>query len=71
MKKIFVPIGEQLRLGEVWSVLRDTPNVRVIERVLVEASYDEEGRKKLAPLEADSDFPYGVAESGMHLVSLS
>ncbi len=65
------PIGQQLRLGEVWSVVRDTPNVRTIERILVEASYDEEGRKKLAPLEADSDFPYGVAESGMHLVSLS
>ena len=64
-------IGEQLRLSEVWSVVRDTPNVRTIERILVEASYDEEGRKKLAALEADSDFPYGVAESGMHLVSLS
>ncbi len=65
------PIGEQLRLGEVWSTVRDTPNVRLIERILVEVSYDEEGRQKLAALEADSDFPYGVAESGMHLVSLS
>ena len=65
------PIGEQLRLSEVWSAVRDTPNVRVIERILVEASYDQEGRQKLAALEADSDFPYGVAESGMHLVSLS
>ena len=65
------PIGEQLRLGEVWSAVRDTPNVRLIERVLVEASYDEDGRQKLAALEAESDFPYGVAESGMHLVSLS
>ena len=65
------PIGEQLRLGEVWTAVRDTPNVRLIERILVEASYDEEGRQKLAALEADSDFPYGVAESGMHLVSLN
>ena len=65
------PIGEQFRLGEVWTAVRDTPNVRLIERILVEASYDEEGRQKLAALEADSDFPYGVAESGMHLVSLS
>ena len=32
--------------------------------------YDEQGRKRLAPLEADSDFPYGVAESGMHLVRI-
>ena len=65
------PIGEQLRLSEVWSVVRDTPNVSVIERILVEAAYDQEGRQKLAALEAESDFPYGVAESGMHLVSLS
>ena len=65
------PIGEQLRLNEVWSVVRDTPNVRLIQRILVEASYDQEGRQKLAALEADSDFPYGVAESGMHLVRLS
>ena len=65
------PIGEQIRLSEVWSVVRDTPNVRVIERILVEASYDQEGQQKLAPLEADTEFPYGVAESGMHLVRLS
>ena len=65
------PIGEQLRLSEVWSVVRDTPNVRLIRRILVEASYDQEGQPKLAALEADSDFPYGVVESGMHLVRLS
>ncbi|MBE7005311.1 MAG: hypothetical protein E7425_13735 [Ruminococcaceae bacterium] len=65
------PIGEQIRLSEVWSVVRDTPNVRLIERILVEASYDQEGRQRLAALEADSDFPYSVAESGMHLVRLS
>ena len=65
------PIGEQIRLSEVWSVVRDTPNVRAIERILIEASYDQEGQRKLAALEADSAFPYGVAESGMHLVRLN
>jgi hypothetical protein len=65
------PIGEQLRLSEVWSVVRDTPNVRLIRRILVEASYDQDGQQRLAALEADSDFPYGVVESGMHLVRLS
>ncbi len=64
------PIGEQLRLSEVWSVVRETPNVRLIQRILVEASYDQEGRQRLVPLEADSDFPYGVAENGIHLVRL-
>ena len=65
------PIGEQIRLSEIWSVVRDTPNVRVIKRILIEASYDQDGQQKLAALEADSEFPYGVAESGMHLVRLS
>ena len=65
------PIGEQIRLGEIWSAVRDTPNVRLIHRILVEASYDLEGRQCLSALEADSDFPYGVAESGRHLVRLS
>ena len=64
------PIGGQIRLGEVWSTVRDTPNVRIIQRILVEASYDQEGRKRLAPLEADTEFPYGVVESGLHLVRL-
>ncbi len=64
------PIGGQIRLSEVWSTVRDTPNVRIIERILVEASYDQEGRKRLAPLEADTEFPYGVVESGLHLVRL-
>lgn len=65
------PIGEQIRLSEVWSAVRDTQNVSAIERILVEASYDENGQQMLAPLETDSTFPYGVAESGMHLVRLN
>lgn len=65
------PIGEQIRLSEIWSVVRDTPNVRVIKQILIEASYDQEGQQKLAALEADWDFPFGVAESGMHLVRLN
>ena len=65
------PIGEQIRLSEVWSVVRDTPNVRTIERILVEASYDRDGQQRLAALEEDREFPYSVAESGMHLVRLN
>jgi len=65
------PIGEQIRLGEVWSVVRDTQSVKLIDRILVEASYDQDGRQKLAALESDADFPYGVVESGRHLVRLS
>ncbi len=43
----------------------------MVPGTLVEASFDREGRQRLVPLEADSDFPYGVAESGIHLVRLS
>ncbi len=65
------PIGEQIRLSEVWGVIRDTPNVKTIERILIEAAYDENGQQRLAALEEDREYPYGVAESGMHLVRLS
>ena len=62
------PIGEQIRVGEVWEAVRETPNVRSIRQILVEGAYDQEGQARLAPLDGEARFPYGVAESGAHLV---
>ncbi len=64
------PIGDQIRLDEVYAAVRETPNVRRIRRLLVEGAYDDQGQAHLAPLERDSDFPYGVTESGLHTVRL-
>lgn len=62
------PIGRQIRMEELWSAVRETPNVRRIIRLLAEGAYDEDGQARLAPLEGDSSFPYAVVESGTHRV---
>ena len=64
------PIGEQLRLIEVWNAVRQTPNVRLIRRILIEGAYDRDGQAMLAPLEGDGGFPYAVVRSGSHQVRI-
>ena len=62
------PIGAQIRMDELWSTVRETPNVRRVLGVLAEGAYDWQGQARLAPLEGDGDFPYAVVESGAHVV---
>ena len=62
------PIGEQIRMDELFNTVRETPNVRLTLRILAEGAYHQEGQSRLAPLERDGDFPYAVVESGTHLV---
>ena len=64
------PIGSQIRLSEIWTVVRETENVRLIHRILVEGSYDEGGQTRLIPLEGDMNLPFAVVESGIHQVRL-
>ncbi len=61
-------IGSQIRTDELWRVVRDTPGVHTIERILAEGAFDEDGRARLVPLEHDADFPYAVVRSGVHYV---
>ncbi|MBR1497489.1 MAG: baseplate J/gp47 family protein [Oscillospiraceae bacterium] len=63
------PIGEQLRLSELWNTVRETEGVRTVQRIQAEGVSDSEDRR-LIPLEKDSDLPYTVVESGIHLVQL-
>ncbi len=64
------PIGDQIRLDEVWQTVRQIPNVRLAEQILVEAACREDGVDRLYPLERDGDFPFGVVENGIHRVRL-
>ena len=64
------PIGEQIRLSEIWTVVRETDNVRLIHRILVEGQYDEAGQTRLIPLEGDTALPFAVVENGAHQVKL-
>lgn len=61
-------IGSQIRTDELWRVVRDTPGVHVIDRILTEGAFDEDGRPRLVPLEHDTEFPYAVVRSGVHYV---
>ncbi len=64
------PIGEQIRLDEIWQTVRQTPNVGAITRILAEAAFRQDGADRLAPLEEDVRFPFGVVESGVHRVRI-
>lgn len=63
-------IGEQIRPDEVWSVVRDTPGVRMIERILLEGVYDAEGQQHMTALDNGNDFLYAVVQSGIHQVQI-
>ena len=61
-------IGSQIRLDEVWQTVRQVPNVRTTDQILVEARYRQGGVDRLVPLEADGEFPFSVVENGLHQV---
>ena len=64
------PIGEQIRLSEIWSTVRETENVRLIRQILTEGAWDDAGRPRLTPLDFHHDFPYAVVKNGTHTVTL-
>ena len=63
-------IGEQIRPDEVWLVVRDTPGVCMIERILLEGVYDAEGQQHMTALDNENDFLYAVVRSGIHQVQI-
>lgn len=63
-------IGSQIRAGQVWQTVRDTPNVRRIHSVLLEGRFDQDGVERMVPLEDDGEFPYATVKSGAHLIQI-
>ncbi len=63
-------IGCQLRTGQVWQTVRDTPNVRVVRGILLEGRYDRGGVQQVAALEDDGAFPYATVRNGTHLIQI-
>lgn len=63
-------IGDQVRVDQLWQVVRDTPNVRLVRKVLVEGVYDENGITRSIPLETDKMVPYASVRSGKHRIRL-
>ena len=64
------PIGEQIRLSEIWTTVRETENVSLIRQIMPEAAWDDAGRPRLSPLDYQNDFPYAVVRNGTHTVKL-
>lgn len=64
------PIGDQIRLDEIWRTVRDTPNVGLIHQLQVEGAFDQEGQPRLVPIESETRLAYAVVESGVHLVQI-
>lgn len=63
-------IGDQVRIDQIWQVVRDTPNVRFIEKILIEGVYDKNGISRSVPLEDDRSIPYATVRNGAHRVRI-
>ena len=63
-------IGDQVRVNQIWQVVRDTPNVRLVRQILVEGVYEEDGVTRHIPLETDQAVPYATVRSGNHVIRL-
>ena len=63
-------IGDQIRIDQVWQTVRDTPNVRLVQNILLEGQYDQEGIQRMVALEEDGLFPYATVKSGLHLIQV-
>lgn len=63
-------IGDQVRIDQIWQVVRDTQNVRLVEKILIEGVYDNNGISRSVPLEDDRTIPYATVRSGTHQVRI-
>lgn len=63
-------IGDQIDLNEIYQVVKATPNVSGISRILAEGSYLREGRKRLAALDNNAYFPFATVRNGAHTIGI-
>lgn len=63
-------IGDQVRISQLRQVIHDTPNVRRIQKLLVEGVYDRNGISRSVPLESDGVIPYATVRNGVHNIQI-
>lgn len=63
-------IGDQVRIDQIWQVVRDVPNVRSVRKILVEGVYDKNGVTCSIPLKSDNPVPYAAVRAGGHKIRL-
>ena len=63
-------IGDQIRINEVYKALKAVRNIRSIRKIIFEGRWYENGKRMLAPVETNSQFPYATVKSGEHKVNI-
>ena len=61
-------IGDQIRISEVYTVLKNIREIRSVRKVILEGVMYENGKKILVPIESDSDLPFVTVRSGEHRI---
>ncbi|MCR4745450.1 MAG: hypothetical protein K5894_09515 [Lachnospiraceae bacterium] len=63
-------IGDQIRINEVYKSLKAIRNIKTIRKIIFEGSWYENGRRMIAPIEADTEFMFAIVKSGEHRVTI-
>ncbi len=64
-------IGDQVRISQLRQTIQDTPNVRRVQKLLVEGVYEWKGIRRSIPLEGDGTIPYATVRSGTHTIQIT
>jgi hypothetical protein len=64
-------IGDQIDVNEVYQVVKETPNVAAIGRILVEGAYQRDGRSRLVAIEGSTWLPFATVKNGTHRIRLA
>ncbi len=64
-------IGDQVRINQLRQAIQDTPNVRRVQKLLVEGVYDRNGMSRSIPLESDGTIPYATVRNGVHNIQVN
>ena len=63
-------IGEQININELYQAIKSVENVASVTRVLPEGSYYSDGRRYLASLDDQTDFPFATVKNGAHSIRI-
>lgn len=63
-------IGRQIDIRELYEVVKNTPNVALVERIFPEGVYQSQGRIFHIPLEEEVARPFATVKNGVHTVKI-
>ena len=63
-------IGEQIDINEIYQVVKATPNVKSITRILPEGRYTSGGTEHLTALDGEVAFPFATVRNGSHTIQV-